>query len=89
MNSNYQQTNQENLDAAMVMLENIKKNYYVIGIKSTENVRKPANTPTPAPRRKFGILNGSKIAVTYPNTAPITVPVIRCKTIPRAVAVYP
>jgi hypothetical protein len=28
MNSNYQQTNQENLDAAMVMLENIKKNYY-------------------------------------------------------------
>jgi len=25
MNSNSQQTNQENLDAAMVMLENIKK----------------------------------------------------------------
>jgi hypothetical protein len=28
MNRNYQQTNQENLDAAMVMLENIKRNYY-------------------------------------------------------------
>jgi hypothetical protein len=37
MNSNYQQTNQENLDAAMVMLENIKKNYYGEVNRNTKN----------------------------------------------------
>ncbi len=37
MNSNSQQTNQENLDAAMVMLENIKRNYYGEVNRNTKN----------------------------------------------------
>jgi hypothetical protein len=37
MNRNYQQTNQENLDAAMVMLENIKRNYYGQVNRNTKN----------------------------------------------------